>query len=62
VWDFVSTTANNLLAPLRKIPLRFSRLDLTPLVGLALILFILQWLPGFLIGKMAQWKLSAWPQ
>jgi uncharacterized protein YggT (Ycf19 family) len=62
VWEFVSVTAQNLLAPLRKIPLRFARFDLTPLAGLVLILLALQWLPSFLIGKMAQWKLSAWPQ
>jgi len=61
-WEFVSITAQNLLAPLRKIPLRFAKFDLTPFAGLALILFLLQWFPSFLIGKMAQWKLSAWPQ
>jgi uncharacterized protein YggT (Ycf19 family) len=61
-WEFVSATAQNLFAPLRKIPLRFSRFDLTPLAGLILILLALQWLPGFLMGKMAQWKLSPWQQ
>jgi uncharacterized protein YggT (Ycf19 family) len=62
LWDFVSTTARNLLKPLRALPLRFARLDLTPIVGAVLVLVALQWLPNLIIGKMAEWKMSPWPQ
>jgi uncharacterized protein YggT (Ycf19 family) len=62
MWDFISTTARNLLTPLRALPLRFARLDLAPVVGAILVLFALQWLPNFIVGKMAQWKMSPWPQ
>jgi hypothetical protein len=62
VWDFVSTTGRNLLKPLRGLPLRFARLDLAPVLGAVLVLFALQWLPHFIVGKMAQWKISPWPQ
>jgi uncharacterized protein YggT (Ycf19 family) len=62
IWEFASTTALNLLAPLRRIPLRFSKLDFTPLAGLVLILFALQWLPSFVIAEMAKHSLSPWPQ
>jgi uncharacterized protein YggT (Ycf19 family) len=62
LWEFISTTADNLLKPLRALPLRFAKLDLAPVVGAILVLFALQWLPNFIIGKMAEWKINAWPQ
>ena len=39
-WTFVSTTARNLLVPLRFLPLQVSKLDFAPLVGIALILLL----------------------
>jgi uncharacterized protein YggT (Ycf19 family) len=36
-WNFVSVTGHNLLLPLRWLPLRFGRIDFSPLVGIALI-------------------------
>jgi uncharacterized protein YggT (Ycf19 family) len=62
VWDFVSSTARNLLAPLRWLPLRFGRLDFAPLAGVILILFLLHWLPNLILGHMAENNLSLWPQ
>lgn len=62
VWEFISTTARNLLKPLRRLPLRVARLDLAPVVGTILVLLALQWLPNFIVVKMAQWKISPWPQ
>jgi uncharacterized protein YggT (Ycf19 family) len=62
VWEFISGTARNLLKPLQGLPLRFARLDLAPIVGMLLILFALQWLPNFIVGKMLQMRISLWPQ
>jgi len=51
-----------LLKPLRGMPLRVARLDLAPIIGVILVLLALQWLPNFIVGKMAEWKMSPWPQ
>jgi uncharacterized protein YggT (Ycf19 family) len=39
-WGFVTVSARNLLAPLRWLPLQFGRLDIAPVVGIALVLLI----------------------
>ncbi|MEJ0091513.1 MAG: YggT family protein [Limisphaerales bacterium] len=39
-WNYVHDTAQNLLAPLRKIPLRGGKMDFAPVVGIALIFLI----------------------
>ena len=62
LWDFVGATARNLLAPLRRLPLRIARLDFAPLSGVILILSLLHWLPDFILGQLAQNKVSLWPQ
>ena len=36
-WNFVNATAGNLMAPLRWIPLRWGKVDFSPVVGIALI-------------------------
>lgn len=61
-WDFVTTTARNLLTPLRRLPLRAGKLDLAPLAGVILILLALDWLPNSLIRQMARHHLWLWPQ
>lgn len=38
-WNYVNTAAQNLLAPLRKIPLRAGRVDFAPVAGIAVIFF-----------------------
>jgi len=62
LWDFVGATARNLLAPLRRLPLRIAKFDFTPVVGVILIFALLHWLPNFILGQMAQNKVSPWPQ
>ncbi len=37
-WNFINLTARNLLSPLRWLPLRFGKVDLLPLVGIALVI------------------------
>jgi uncharacterized protein YggT (Ycf19 family) len=62
LWDFVGATARNLLAPLRRLPLRIAKFDLAPVAGVILIFALLHWLPNFILGQMAQNKVSPWPQ
>ena len=62
LWDFIGATARNLLAPLRRLPLRVAKFDFTPVAGVILILSLLHWLPNFILSQMAQNKVSPWPQ
>jgi uncharacterized protein YggT (Ycf19 family) len=39
LWNYVNATAQVLLAPLRKIPLRAGRVDFAPVVGIAIVFF-----------------------
>lgn len=43
LWGYASDTARNLLGPLRALPLRLGKLDLAPLVGLALVFWGFAW-------------------
>jgi uncharacterized protein YggT (Ycf19 family) len=61
-WEFISATAENLLAPLKPLPLRIAKLDFAPLAGVALILCLLHWAPGIIHGKLAEHHLTLWPQ
>ena len=38
-WNYVNATAQNLIAPLRKIPLRVGKVDFAPVVGIAITFF-----------------------
>lgn len=62
VWDFVSNTARQLLIPLRRVPLRFSKFDLAPLAGLGLVLFFLHWLPALVLSALDRRNVTIWPQ
>lgn len=62
LWEFVSTTATNLLAPFHKLPLRIRRVDLTPLLLMVLIVALLHWLPNYAGYQMARRNLTMWPQ
>jgi uncharacterized protein YggT (Ycf19 family) len=61
LWDYVSVTAANVTAPLRRVPLRFARLDFTPVAGVILILWLFQWLPNLILSRLAANRLSIWP-
>jgi uncharacterized protein YggT (Ycf19 family) len=39
-WNYVNTTAQTLLSPLKKIPLRAGKVDFAPVVGIALVFLI----------------------
>ena len=39
-WSYVTAIAQQLLRPLRVLPLRFGRIDFAPIVAMALILFL----------------------
>jgi uncharacterized protein YggT (Ycf19 family) len=61
LWEFIGATARNLMAPLRRLPLRIAMFDFTPLVGVILIFALLHWLPNFILGKLAQHNVNPWP-
>lgn len=60
-WDFVSITSGRLTAPLRRLPLRMARVDLTPVLAVILILCLLEWLPNLTLSKLTAAKVSTWP-
>jgi uncharacterized protein YggT (Ycf19 family) len=61
-WDFVSATSLNLVAPFRRLPLRFSRLDFTPLLAVVVIFLLLHWLPRYLWATSPRFRATVWPQ
>jgi len=60
LWDFVSSTASNVLTPLKW--LRFAKLDFAPVAGVALVFLLLHWAPNAVLGYLAQKNLTLWPQ
>jgi uncharacterized protein YggT (Ycf19 family) len=40
VWNYADVTAQKLLRPLKKIPLRLGKVDFAPVVGIALVFFV----------------------
>jgi uncharacterized protein YggT (Ycf19 family) len=50
-WSFIAATGSNLLRPLRGLPIRGEKIDLTPLLGILLILLVLQAGPNFALGR-----------
>ncbi len=62
VWDFINTTSKNLLAPLRKLPLRFGRIDFAPILGIILVVLLLYVLPAYFMGKLDASGRTIWPQ
>jgi len=65
LWDFISLTARNLLAPLQRLPLQFARVDFAPAVGLVLLLLLLHWLPNavpWLLSQLLHREVGLWPR
>jgi uncharacterized protein YggT (Ycf19 family) len=50
-WNYVNATAQRLLQPLRKIPLRVGKVDFAPVVALALLFFLAE-LAGHGLNKL----------
>jgi uncharacterized protein YggT (Ycf19 family) len=42
-WSYVHVTGSNLFQPLRRIPLRIGKVDLAPVLGMALVLVVSHW-------------------
>jgi uncharacterized protein YggT (Ycf19 family) len=61
LWELINATARNLLAPLRRLPLRIAKFDFAPLIGVILIFALLHLLPKLVLGEMALHNLSSWP-
>lgn len=62
IWDYVSATAQRLLKPIRRLPLRFARIDFAPLLAAVIILLLLDALPKYLLLKAARSGGHLWPQ
>jgi uncharacterized protein YggT (Ycf19 family) len=62
LWDFITTTGRNLVAPLGWLPLRLGKFDFAPLVGVVLIFLLLDTLPTFVLRRMSEGRLTIWPQ
>ena len=60
-WDFLGATARNALGPLQRLPLRIGRLELAPLVGIALTLLLLHELPLLVLHELSRRNLTLWP-
>lgn len=61
LWDFVASTSDSLLRPLRPLPLQVARLDLRPLAGGCLAILLFHWLPEWGMAQLAQRNLVLWP-
>jgi uncharacterized protein YggT (Ycf19 family) len=60
--DFVSLTSHNMLAPLRRLPLRYAMVDFAPLAGAVLIFLLLQVLPVHGLPWLEKhYHLRLWP-
>ena len=63
VWEFISTTSRNILSPLNRLPLRFGKLDLAPVIAIILLVFLLYWpAPAHVRYFMDRHHLTFWPQ
>jgi uncharacterized protein YggT (Ycf19 family) len=62
IWEFISGTAGNLLAPINWIPLRLGKLDLAPILGILLAVALLHIVPEVSLRKMLDRNLTIWPQ
>jgi len=62
IWEFVGATARNLLTPMQRLPLQVGRIDFAPLVGIAITLLVLDWLPRLVALELNRRNLSLWPQ
>ena len=56
-WNYVDMTAQKLLRPLKKIPLRAGKVDFAPVIGIALV-FLLAELAAWLLTLLYKWLLS----
>ncbi len=62
LWDFVSLSSRNILAPLRGLPLRFAVVDFSPVLGALIIILVLHVLPIHGLPWLEQqFHLRLWP-
>jgi uncharacterized protein YggT (Ycf19 family) len=60
--DFVSLTSHNILAPIRRLPLRCAMVDFAPLAGAVLIFLLLHVLPVHVLPWLEKhYHLKPWP-
>ena len=62
LWEYVSATSRRVLLPLKRLPLRYSRIDFAPLAGMVLVLLLLHVLPNLFLSQLDRRQLTLWPQ
>jgi uncharacterized protein YggT (Ycf19 family) len=62
VWEFINTTSRNFLSPLNRLPLRFGKIDLAPILGIILVVLFLYILPHQILVALDRKHLTVWPQ
>ena len=60
--DFSELTARNLLAPLKRLSPHVGKVDCAPLLGIALVLLLLDFLPDYALTYLSRCNLSIWPR
>lgn len=62
IWEFINTTARNVLRPIDYLPLRAGKIDLAPVVGIGLIVVIFFYpLPELIDLILDKHQLTLWP-
>ena len=59
--EFAELTARNMLAPLTRLSLRFGKVDLAPVLGIAMLLLLLDVLPKYALVYLSRCGLTVWP-
>jgi len=63
LWDFVTTTSRNILSPLRHFPLLMGKVDLAPIIAIALLVLVFYWpLPEQFSHFLDRRSLTVWPE
>jgi uncharacterized protein YggT (Ycf19 family) len=62
VWEFIASTAGRIMAPLKRLPLRVGKVDLRPVIVVALIFLLLEWLPQIVEAALVKKAGAIWPQ
>ena len=60
--DFAEMTARNILKPLNRFPLIVGKIDLAPILAIAIILLLLGGLPEYALVYLSRSNLTVWPQ
>ena len=61
LWNFITVTSRNILAPTARVPMRVGKVDFAPVVGIILIILLLHMVPEMIWRELGKRNLSPWP-